>query len=176
MPSNNEPRRAIADRATPTPQNSMAYPPAHAGWSRGHVVRAHNTFGLTPLAFIGHVPRYRDTIACDRRSSPHLGFLGSSRLSAANHTRVGNASSQRLRLGGPFSRRPRNLLEQPRIQASTFWGHPRIALWNTGATDDTVVTANIIHLPLSWCYPMSTVFSLRSRTCRWCHQQYGSPN
>src|SRR6516165_3405014 len=86
------------------------------------------------------------------------------------------SAAQRLRLGGPFSRRPWNLLEQPRIQASTFRGYPRIALWNTGATDDTVVTANIFHLPLSWCYPMSTVLSLRSRTCRCYHQQYGSPN
>src|SRR5262249_45321892 len=85
-------------------------------------------------------------------------------------------AAQRYRLGGPFSRRPRNLLEQPRIQASTFRGYPRIALWNTGATDDTVVTANIIHLPLPWRYPMSAVLRLRSCTCRCCHQQYGSPN
>jgi hypothetical protein len=50
---------------------------------------------------------------------------------------------------GLQSTRLRNFLKQSGIQTSALWRYPRIALWDARATEDTVVAANIIHLPLT---------------------------
>jgi len=44
---------------------------------------------------------------------------------------------------------PWNLVEQTGMQASALWRYPGIALWDTRTTENTVISANVIHLPLA---------------------------
>jgi len=99
------------------------------------------------------MPAGIDTLADFAGAALHLVVRRKQEMFAARARGVGARERQSMAIAlksqPPNSSRPRNLIKQTMMQTSALRRYPGIALWDTGSTEDAMVAANIIHLPLT---------------------------